>query len=168
MGTSCRDHNPEHPYLLPPSPRDRLPESHLACFISHTLEQLDLGGLHLRYQGDRRRHPPRRPEMMLKVLVCACATGVFRSRKIARKIDEDIAWRVLAAGNRPGFRAVNRFRHEQMAMFKKLFVEVVQPAKRSGLFKQGTVALDGTKVKANASKHKPERQYNFSHPRARS
>lgn len=54
MGTSYRDHNPEQPYLLPPSPRDWLPENHLACFISGTLEQLDLGGLHLRYQGDRR------------------------------------------------------------------------------------------------------------------
>ena len=104
---------------------------------------------------------------MLKLLVCACATGVFRSRKIARKIGEDIALRVLAAGNRPDFRAVNRFRREQLEMFKKLFVEVVQLAKRSGLLKPGTVALDGTKVKANASKHKPKAQYNFSDPESK-
>ena len=98
MGTSYRHCAPVQPGLLPPSPRDRLPESRPACFISGTLEQLDLGGLHLRYQGDRRRNQPCHPEMKLKLLVCACATGVFSSPKIARKIDEDIAFRVLAAG----------------------------------------------------------------------
>ena len=92
--------------------------------------------------------------MMLTLLVYAYATGVFSSRKIARKIDEDVAFRVLAGGNRPDFRTINRFRAEHLKEFKKLFVEIVRLAKRTGLLKLGTVALDGTKVKANASKHK--------------
>ena len=154
MGSSYRDYNPEQPFLLPPSPRDWLPENHLAYFISDTLDQLDLSALHERYQGDGRRNRPYHPAMMLKLLVYAYATGVFSSRKIARKVDEDVAFRVLAAGNRPDFRTVNTFRLEQLEMFKKLFVEVLRLAKRTGLLKLGTVALDGTKVKANASKHK--------------
>ena len=154
MGTSYREYHPEQPFLLPPSPSDWLPENHLAYFISDTLDQLDGSALHLRYEGDGRRRQPYHPEMMLKLLVYAYATGVFSSRKIARKIDEDVAFRVLAAGNRPDFRTINSFRGEQLEMFKKLFVEVVRLARRTGLLKLGTVALDGTKVKANASKHK--------------
>ena len=154
MGTRYRDYNPEQPYLLPPSPRDWLAEDHLVYFISDTLDELDLSGLHERYQGDGRRNQPYHPAMLLKVLVYAYATGVFSSRKIARKLDEDVAFRVLAAGNRPDFRTINRFRGEHLELFSKLFVEVVKLAKRMGLLKLGTVALDGTKVKANASKHK--------------
>lgn len=154
MGTRYRDYQPGQAYLLPPSPRDWLPQDHLAYFISDTLDALDLSALHERYRGDGRRNQPYHPEMLLKVLVYAYATGVFSSRKIARKLDEDIAFRVLAAGNRPDFRTINRFRGEQLELFAKLFVEVVKLAKRMGLLKLGTVALDGTKVKANASKHK--------------
>ena len=154
MGTRYRDYYPEQPYLLPPSPRDWLAEDHLAYFISDTLDALDLTALHQRYQGDGRRNQPYHPEMLLKVLVYAYATGVFSSRKIARKLEEDVAFRVLAAGNRPDFRTLNRFRGEHLKLFAELFVEVVRLAKRMGLLKLGTVALDGTKVKANASKHK--------------
>ena len=145
MGTRYRDYNSEQSYLLPPSPRDWLPENHLAYFICDTLDQLDLSTLHERYQGDGRRNRPYHPEMMLKLLVYAYATGVFSSRKIARKVDEDVAFRVLAGGNRPDFRTVNSFRRDSLEMFKKLFVEVVRLAKRTGLLKLGTVALDGTK-----------------------
>ena len=154
MGTRYRDYNPEQAFLLAPSPSDWLPEGHLAYFIADTLDSLDLSSFHRRYEGAGRRNRPYHPAMMLKVLVYAYATGVFSSRKIARKIDEDVAWRVLAAGNRPDFRTINRFRCEQLEEFKKLFIEIVRLAKRSGLLKLGTVALDGTKVKANASKHK--------------
>ena len=154
MGTRYRDYNPEQTFLLPPSPSDWLPQEHLAYFIADTLDTLDLSSFHRRYEGDGRRNRPYHPTMMLKVLVYAYATGVFSSRKIARKIDEDVALRVLAAGNRPDFRTINRFRAEQIEEFKQLFIEIVRLAKRSGLLKLGTVALDGTKVKANASKHK--------------
>ena len=154
MGTSYREYHPEQPFLLPPSPQQWLPENHLAYFIADTLRQIDLRPLYQRYEGDGRRNRPYHPVMMLTLLVYAYATGVFSSRKIARKIDEDVAFRVLAAGNRPDFRTLNRFRAEHLEPFKKLFVEVVRLAKRMGLLKLGTVALDGTKVKANASKHK--------------
>jgi|GEM_PF-4011344 len=154
MGTRYRDYNPEQTFLLPPSPSDWLPQEHLAYFIADTLDTLDLSSFHRRYEGDGRRNRPYHPTMMLKVLVYAYATGVFSSRKIARKIDEDVALRVLAAGNRPDFRTINRFRAEQIEEFKQLFIEIVRLAKRSGLLKLGTLALDGTKVKANASKHK--------------
>ena len=154
MGTSYRPYHPEQPFLLPPSPQQWLPENHLAYFIADTLQQIDLRPLHQRYQGDGRRNRPYHPVMMLTLLVYAYATGVFSSRKIARKIDEDVAFRVLAGGNRPDFRTINRFRAEHLKEFKKLFVEIVRLAKRTGLLKLGTVALDGTKVKANASKHK--------------
>ena len=154
MGTSYREYHPEQPFLLAPSPQQWLPENHLAYFIADTLGQIDLSPLHKRYQGDGRRNRPYHPVMLLTLLVYAYATGVFSSRKIARKIDEDIAFRVLAAGNRPDFRTINRFRAEHLKEFKKLFVEIVRLAKRTGLLKLGTVALDGTKVKANASKHK--------------
>lgn len=154
MGPRYRDYNPDQPYLLPPSAKDWLPENHLAYVLSDTLEALDLGELHRRYEGDGRRNQPYHPEMLLKVLVYAYATGVFSSRKIARKLDEDVAFRVLAAGNRPDHRTINRFRAQHLELFGRLFVEVVRLAKRTGLLKLGTVALDGTKVKANASKHK--------------
>ena len=129
-------------------------ENHLAYFIADTLRQIDLRSLYQRYEGDGRRNRPYHPVMMLTLLVYAYATGVFSSRQIARKIDEDVAFRVLAGGNRPDFRTLNGFRGEHIEQFKKLFVEVVRLAKRMGLLKLGTVALDGTKVKANASKHK--------------
>ena len=140
--------------MLPPSLRDWLPQDHLVYFISDTIDQLDLSALHQRYQGDGRRHQPYHPTMLAKVLIYAYATGVFSSRRIAAKLVDDVALRVLAAGNQPDFRTVNRFRQQHLETFSKLFVEVVRLAQKMGLVKLGTVALDGTKIKANASKHK--------------
>ena len=110
--------------------------------------------LYERYEGDGRRNRPYHPAMLLKVLVYCYATGVFSSRRIAAKLVEDVALRVLAAGNRPDFRTINRFRQQHLETFGELFVEVVRLARRMGLVKLGTVVLDGTKVRANASKHK--------------
>ena len=154
MGTHYRPYEPEQPFLLPPSLRDWLPQDHLVYFISDTIDQLDLSALHQRYQGDGRRHQPYHPTMLAKVLIYAYATGVFSSRRIAAKLVDDVALRVLAAGNQPDFRTVNRFRQQHLETFSKLFVEVVRLAQKMGLVKLGTVALDGTKIKANASKHK--------------
>ncbi len=154
MGTSYRPYQPDQPYLLPPSLREWLPEDHLAYFISDTIDALDLRVLYERYEGDGRRNRPYHPAMLLKVLVYCYATGVFSSRRIAAKLVEDVALRVLAAGNRPDFRTINRFRQQHLETFGELFVEVVRLARRMGLVKLGTVALDGTKVRANASKHK--------------
>ncbi len=154
MVTHYRPYEPEQAFLLPPSLRDWLPEDHLAYFISDTIDQLDLSAFHQRYQGDGRRHQPYHPTMLAKVLIYAYATGVFSSRKIAAKLVDDVALRLLAAGNRPDFRTINRFRQQHLDTFSKLFVEVVRLAQKMGLVKLGTVALDGTKIKANASKHK--------------
>ena len=154
MPTSFRRYEPDQSYLLPPSPRDWLPEGHLSDFISDTIEALDLSGFFARYEGDGRRNRPYHPAMMVKVLVYAYATGVFSSRKIAKKIEEDVAFRVLAAGNFPSHRTICDFRHDHLEEFGKLFVQVVQMARESGVAKLGTVAVDGSKVKANASRHK--------------
>ena len=154
MGTSYRPYQPDQPFLLPPSLREWLAEDHLAYFISDTIDALDLSRLYERYEGDGRRNRPYHPAMLLKVLVYAYATGVFSSRRIAAKLVEDVALRVLAAGNRPDFRTINRFRQQHLETFGELFVEVVRLARRMGLVKLGTVALDGTQVRANATKHK--------------
>ena len=154
MGTNYRPYEPDQPFLFPPSLRDWLPENHLAYFISDTLDQLDLSALHQPYQGDGRRNQPYHPTMLVKVLVYAYATGVFSSRRIAGKLIDDVALRLLAAGNQPDFRTINRFRQQHLETFGELFVELVQLAQKMGLVKLGTVALDGTKIKANASKHK--------------
>lgn len=94
------------------------------------------------------------PRMMLKVLVYAYATGTFSSRKIAARLHEDVAFRVLGADNFPAHRTISDFRQRHLAEFREVFVQVVQLAREVGLVKLGTVAVDGSKVKANASKHK--------------
>lgn len=154
MGTSFRRYEPEQSYLLPPSPRDWLPAGHLAYFVSDTIGALDLHEFFERYGGDGRRNQPYHPEMMVKVLVYAYATGVFSSRKIAKKIEEDVAFRVLAGGSFPKHRTICDFRHDHLDALGRLFVQVVRLAREMGLVKLGTVAVDGSKLKANASKHK--------------
>jgi len=134
--------------------REWLPEGHLAYFVSDTIDEMDLTEIEGVYERNLAGYPPYHPHMMVKVLFYAYCTGVFSSRKIARKLDEDIAFRVLAAGNRPDFRTISDFRKLHLAALKKLFVEVLTLCRRAGLARLGHVALDGTKQKANASKHK--------------
>lgn len=126
----------------------------MAYFVSELVEELDLSAFYAPYEGDGRRKQPYEPSMMLKVLIYAYATGTFSSRKIAKKLEEDVAYRVLAAANFPQHRAICAFRKRHLDDFKALFVEVVQLAGGMGLARLGTVAVDGTKVHANASKHK--------------
>jgi transposase len=155
MPTNYRAYLPEQSYVLPPSPRDWLPEEHLAFFISDVIDEMDLSAFELRQEEtDARGNQPFHPAMMLKVLIYAYATGTFSSRRIAKKIEEDVAFRVLAAGNFPRHRTISDFRQEHLQKFVELFKQVVLIAKRSGLIKLGRVAIDGTKVKANASRHK--------------
>ncbi len=155
MPTNYRAYQPEQSYLLPPSPREWLPEKHLAFFISEVVEELDLSGFYKRHEeSDARGNQPFHPVMMVKILIYAYATGTFSSRRIAQKIEEDVAYRVLAAGNFPQHRTICDFRQEHLQKFVELFKQVVKIAKGSGLIKLGRVAIDGTKVKANASKHK--------------
>lgn len=154
MPTTFRPYAPDQSFLLPPSPRDWLPEGHLVYFISEAVDALDLSEFYRRYEGDGRRNQPFDPRMLVKVLLYAYATGTFSSRRIARRIEEDVAYRVLAAGNFPAHRTICEFRQQHLAAFGKLFVQVVRIAREAGVVKLGTFAVDGSKVKANASKHK--------------
>lgn len=155
MPSNYRAYQPEQNYLLPPSPSDWLPENHLAFFISEVVDEMDLSAFYGRYEeGDPRGNQAFHPAMMLKILIYGYATGTFSSRRIAQKIEEDVAYRVLAAGNFPRHRTICDFRQEHVQKFVELFKQVVLIAKDSGLIKLGRVAIDGTKVKANASRHK--------------
>ncbi len=140
--------------LLPPDPGDWLPEGHLAHHVSDLVDALDLGAFHAPCRGDGRRRRPCHPAMMAKVLVCGHATGAFSSRKIARKLEEDVAFRALAAGNTPGHRTVCEFRRRHLSDFRRLFAEVAGLARETGVAQFGTLSVDGTKVRANASKRK--------------
>jgi transposase len=154
MSASYLPYDPQQMLLLPEAIQEWLPEGHLAHFISDTVDQLDLRAFHARYEQDGPRNQPFHPAMMVKVLLYGYATGVFSSRKIARKLHEDVAFRVLAAGNFPAHRTIRDFRANHLQEFSELFVQVVKLARELGLVKLGTVAIDGTKVKANASRHK--------------
>jgi len=122
--------------------------------VSEIIDRLDLQIFYARYEGDGRRNQPYDPAMLVKVLVYGYATGVFSSRKMARKLFEDIAFRLLGAGNFPSHRTICDFRFRHLPELKELFVQVAVLARELGMVKLGTIALDGTKIKANASKHK--------------
>ena len=123
-------------------------------FISETVERMDLSGFYRGYEGEGRRNRPFDPRMMVKVLLYGYATGTFSSRKLAKKLEEDVAFRVLGAGNFPAHRTVCEFRQRHLKEFQELFVELVRIARETGMIRLGTVAVDGAKVKANASKRK--------------
>lgn len=154
MPTTYRPYRPDQSFLLPPSPKDWLSEDHLVYFLSETVDRLDLSGFDRRYQGDGRRNRPFDPRLMVKVLLYGYATGVFSSRKLAKKLQEDVAFRVLGAGNFPAHRTICEFRQRHLEEFQELFVELVRVARETGMIRLGTVAVDGAKVKANASKRK--------------
>jgi transposase len=154
MTTSYLPYAPGQQMLLPATLQDWLPEGHLAYFMSDTIDSLDLSAFHARYAKGGPRNQPYHPAMMVKVLVYGYATGVFSSRKLARKLHEDVAFRVLAAGNYPAHRTICEFRALHLEELSGLFVQVVKLARECGLVKLGTIAVDGTKIKANASRHK--------------
>jgi transposase len=154
MTTSYIAYHPEQQQLLPSALQDWLPQGHLAYFINDTVDSLNLSAFHARYAAGGPRNQPFHPAMMVKVMVYAYATGVFSSRKMATKLHEDIAFRVLGAGNFPAHRTIRDFRALHLAEFTELFTQVVRLAREMGLVKLGTIAVDGTKIKANASRHK--------------
>ena len=154
MPASYLPYVPDQDFLLPHSMREWLPEGHLAYFINDTVDSLDLRAFHARYAKCGPRNQPFHPSMMVKVLVYGYATGVFSSRKLAKKLHEDVAFRVLGAGNFPAHRTLSDFRAFHLKELSELFVQVVRLAREMGLVKLGTIAVDGTKIKANASRHK--------------
>ena len=154
MGKSYRPYYPDEELLLPPSLREWLPENHLAYFVSDVVDHLDLSAIEKVYGAENRGQPPYDPRMMTKLLVYAYCVGVFSSRRIQRRLVEDIAFKVLAAGNEPNFRTISDFRKIHLEALEGLFEQVLKIALEAGAMKLGRVALDGTKMKANASKHK--------------
>jgi len=154
MSKTFRPYDPDQPFLLPASMREWLSHGHLAYFVSDVADQLDLSMIMERYEHEERGYPPYHPRMMVKVLLYAYCIGVSSSRKIARKLEEDIAFRVLAANNTPDFRTISDFRKDHLKALAALFVQVLKLCQKTGLVKLGHVALDGTKIQANASKHK--------------
>ena len=132
---------------MPAALREWLPDDHLAYFISDVVDQLNLSEITARYERESRGGPPYHPRMLVKVLHGYCV-GVASSRRIAQRLHEDIAFRVLAANNTPDFRKDN------LDTLSGLFLQVLALCQQAGLVKLGHVALDGTKVRANASKHR--------------
>ncbi len=151
---SYRPYEAQQEMLLPASLQDWLPKGHLSYFIGDTVDALDLKAFYARYEGGGSRNQPFHPAMMVKLLVYGYATGVFSSRKIERRLHEDLAFRMLGAGNFPRHRTIRDFRALHLKELADLFVQVVKLAQEMGLVKLGTVAIDGTKIKANASRHK--------------
>jgi transposase len=154
VAKTFRSYLPDQDFLLPPSLRDWLPENHLAYFVSDIVDQLELSAIYAVYGDEQRGQPPYDPLMMTKLLVYSYCIGVYSSRKIQQRICEDIAFRILAAGNEPDFRTISDFRKIHLEALEGLFDQVLRMALEAGAMKLGRVALDGTKVKANASKHK--------------
>ncbi len=152
---SFKPYDPDQLFLLPPALRDWLPEEHLALFISDVVDELDLSPIFSQYeQGEERGQPPYHPAMMTKLLVYGYATGKVSSRKIEKATYEEIPYRVLAANQHPDHDSIAEFRKRHLKALGSLFLEVLQLCQRSGLVKLGHVALDGSKIQANASKHK--------------
>ena len=153
MSKTFLPYDPEQQLLLPVALQEWLPQDHLAYLVSDVVDQLDLSAITGRYE-EQRGGPPYHPRMMVKVLLYGYCPGVASSRRIAQRLHEDIAFRVLAANNTPDFRTVSDFRKDHLGALSDLFLQVLALCQRAGLVKLGHVALDSTKVRANASRHK--------------
>ena len=150
-----RPYEPDQILLFPPSLQDWLPEGHLARFLCDVVDELDLSAIYEEYEeGDGRGYPPYHPLMMTKLVLYGYCTGRFSSRQIERLTYEDVAFRYLAADQHPDHDTVAYFRERHLEALSGLFQQVLLLCREAGLVKLGHVALDGTKVLANASKHK--------------
>ena len=150
-----RPYAPEQSYLLPPSPREWLPEGHLAKFVLDLVGELDLSVIEKVVQAkDPRGEQPYAPRMMTALLLYAYATGIFSSRRIEKATVEDLAFRFLSGNEQPHFTTINEFRATHREALAALFEQLLAACMSAGLVKLGHVAIDGTKMKANASKHK--------------
>ncbi|MEY4687631.1 MAG: hypothetical protein RIR76_1654 [Verrucomicrobiota bacterium] len=152
---SYREWSPDQILLLPPSMRDWLPPGHLVHFVADVVGELDLSAIEgVIQEKDHRGERPWNPRMLVSLLVYGYCIGVCSSRRIERATYEDVAFRILTADNHPDHSAIAEFRKNHLAALAALFLQVLQLCQKAGMVKLGRVALDGTKVKANASKHK--------------
>ena len=154
MDKTFRAYSLDQRWLLPPDLREWLPDDDVALFLSDVVDALDLSAIYAAYaQGDRRGQPPYHPAMMVKLLLYGYCTGVPSSRKIERATYRDVAFRVLAGDQHPDHDSIAEFRRRHLDALAGLFVQVLRLCQGAGLVKLGHVALDGTKMPANASKH---------------
>ena len=155
MPKTFRPYDLDQRLLLPPDLREWLPADHLALFISDVVDELDLSAiLHAYDEADGRGQPPYHPAMMVKLLLYAYCVGRPSSRKIERATHEDVACRVLAGDQHPDHDSIATFRQRHLEALEALFGQVLRLCQAAGLVSLGHGALDGTKVAANASKHK--------------
>lgn len=150
-----REWTPDQSYLLPPSPRDWLDDGHLVYFLIDLVRELDVSAIEDAIQAkDARGERPYDPRMMVGLLLYAYCVGIFSSRRIERATYSDVAFRVLTGGAHPHFTCICTFRRKHLEALSGLFVQVLSLCRKAGLVKLGHVAIDGTKIQANASKHK--------------
>src|SRR6059058_1646913 len=140
-------------FLMPPSLREWLPENHLAWYVLDAVAEMDLSAFYRRYRADAWGRPAYEPEMMVALLLYSYARGERSSRGIERRCVEDVAYRVIACQLTPDHATIARFRVRHEAALAGLFSEVLGLCRESGLVKVGVIAIDGTKVHANASHH---------------
>lgn len=154
MSKTYREWSPDQVFMFPPSPQDWLPEGDLVYFLLDTVASLDLRSFFDYYERESRGQPPFHPRMMVTLLLYCYATGTRSSRKIMRRCQVDVACRIIVGNDIPDFRTISEFRRIHLTRLEALFVEVLKLCALAGLASVGTIALDGTKVKANASRHK--------------
>jgi transposase len=149
-----RDYSPDQDFLLPPSLREWVPEDHLAHFISDVVDRLDLSEILSYYDNSQGGQAPFHPVLMTKLVLYAYCIGVPSSRRIEKSTYDSIPFRVLAVNQHPDHDTISEFRRIHLTALSRIFLQVLRLCQKAGLVKLGHVALDGTKVKANASKHK--------------
>ncbi len=157
MGRKFREWQPYASWLFPPSPRDWLPEEHLVYFLLDVTAQIDISPIMDDYTGEDGNStgkPPFHPRMMLVLLLYAYSQGVFSSRRIMKRCETDAAFRIIVGEDIPDFRRISDFRLRHLQHLQPLFLEVLMVCREAGLLKVGRLSLDGTKVKANASRSK--------------
>jgi len=154
MSKTYRRWEPDQGWLLPPSPRDWLPEEDLVYFVLDTVGTLDISAITAKYEREERGHPPYDPRMMVTLLIYAYCRGVYSSRRIEQACVERVTFRVIVGQDIPNFRTISDFRRLHLHELEDLFVQVLRLCQKAGLVKLGHVSLDGTKIKANASRHK--------------
>src|SRR5271166_3378184 len=136
------------------APAAKLPDDDLVFFLIDVVPKLDLSQIHAPYQDETRGAPPFDPAMMVCLLLYAYCVGVFSSRKIAQACERNLAFLAIVGEERPDFRTISLFRKTHLEAFAEVFVQVLRLAKAAGLVRLGTIAIDGTKVQGNASRHK--------------
>ena len=154
MSKTYRPWEPDQSWLLPPSPRDWLDEGDLVYFLLDTVGELDLTAITSKYEQEGRGFPPYHPRMMAVLLIYAYCRGIYSSRRIQQACEERVTFRVIAGHDIPNFRTISDFRKLHLKELESLFVQVLRLCQEAGLVKLGHVSLDGTKIKANASRHK--------------